>query len=184
MSKSLQEQLLGAGIANKKQANKAKKAKNQKIKQKKSGIVVKDDTAEKIQQEQAAKAERDRELNRQRDEAAAEKALQAQIKQIIEHSRQARPQEGELKFNFTDSKHVRYIQVSEEQQRHLALGYLAIASLNDDYELIPAAAAEKIQSRNPQAVVLWNQKDASVSESGVEEDDPYADYQIPDDLMW
>ena len=39
--------------------------------------------------------------------------------------------------------------------------------------------ADKIAERNPNMVVRVN-KSAAV----VEEDDPYAAFQIPDDLMW
>lgn len=185
MSKSLQEQLLGAGVANRKQAVKAKKAKNQKVKQRKSGIVTEDETAIKLQQEQEAKAERDRELNRQRDEAAAKKAVLAQIKQIIEHSRLPRPKDSDVRFNFTDDGRIKYLQVTEEQQRHLSRGFLAIVQYDEAYELIPTTAAEKIKSREAGMIVTWN-KNAPISEhqDQPDEEDPYADYEIPDDLMW
>ena len=65
-------------------------------------------------------------------------------------------------------------------------GILAIAKLgeNDDiaYHLIPAEAARKIQEREANAIVLLNEFDKN--EDGIEEDDPYAAYEIPDDLMW
>ena len=184
MSNSLQDQLLNAGIANRKQAVKAKKAKNQKIKQRKSGIVVEDDIARSIQQEQSAKAAKDRELNRQRDKAAAEKALAAQIKQIIEHSRINRPEEPDIRFNFTDGSKVKYLQVNENQRRHLAKGFLAIARYGQLYELIPASAAEKIHSRNPAAIVTWHKNSPEKDADFSDEENPYADYEIPDDLMW
>lgn len=184
MPKSLQEQLLSAGVANKKQAAKAKKAQKQKIKQRKSGVVVEDETAKKLQEEQLAKAERDRELNRQRDAAAEKKAIHAQIKQIIAHSKINRTQDAERQFNFTDGSHVKYIQVTEDQQAHLSKGYLAIVRDGESYELIPASAAKKISSRAADLIVAWNEKTATEKAAEADADDPYAEYEIPDDLMW
>jgi len=57
---------------------------------------------------------------------------------------------------------------------------VAIAKLNDSYELLPAAAAEKIMQRDQDVIVVLNKNE----QNEVAEDDPYADYQIPDDLMW
>jgi uncharacterized protein YaiL (DUF2058 family) len=52
--------------------------------------------------------------------------------------------------------------------------------LGGEYELLPAAAAEKIMQRDASVIVLLNRDERAT----VDEDDPYADYQIPDDLMW
>ena len=46
--------------------------------------------------------------------------------------------------------------------------------------MIPREAALKIQERDPQRIVQMNVKTEEVAV----EDDPYAAYQIPDDLMW
>jgi uncharacterized protein YaiL (DUF2058 family) len=40
--------------------------------------------------------------------------------------------------------------------------------------------ARKIAERDPETVIELNQQDDSASA----EDDPYADYKIPDDLTW
>ncbi|MFT4651170.1 MAG: hypothetical protein ACI9AP_001343, partial [Flavobacteriales bacterium] len=71
-----------------------------------------------------------------------------------------------------------------EMQDHLSQGRLAIVSLlgnpTEKFEVVPAAIAEKIAQRDSDYIVQLNVKESS-SET---EDDPYADYQIPDDLMW
>ncbi len=184
MAKSLQEQLLGAGVANKKQAANAKKARNKKIKQRKSGEQIEDTTTQRLQEEQALKLKKDRELNRQRDEAAEQKAITAQIKQIIEHSRLSRPDDSEVRFNFTDGSAVKYLHVSEEQRQHLTKGFLAIARLPTDYELIPGNAAKKIVQRDKDTIVVWHIAESSSSTQTSSDDDPYAAYEVPDDLVW
>ncbi|NVP03123.1 DUF2058 family protein, partial [Photobacterium damselae subsp. damselae] len=47
-------------------------------------------------------------------------------------------------------------------------------------ELIPAVVADKIAQRDQESIVVNN----TVDETVVDEDDPYADFVIPDDLMW
>ena len=63
---------------------------------------------------------------------------------------------------------------------HLSSGRLAIAKLDERYELVPMAVAEKIKQRDEQCIILREHNE----KQEVDENDPYADYQIPDDLMW
>jgi uncharacterized protein YaiL (DUF2058 family) len=58
-------------------------------------------------------------------------------------------------------------------------GRLVIVCLAGAVELVPRIIADKIAERDPAIVVRVKQ--ASMQ---VEEDDPYAAFQIPDDLMW
>ena len=44
-------------------------------------------------------------------------------------------------------------------QNDLARGRVAIAKLNDRYELLPAAAAEKIMQRDQQVIVVLNKNE-------------------------
>ena len=86
-----------------------------------------------------------------------------------------------LKPNFliTSDKQIKKIYVSASVQTDLVRGRLAIVKLGEEYELVPAPVADKISQRD-EGYVLSQQ--AATQE--VDEDDPYADYQIPDDLMW
>ena len=53
-------------------------------------------------------------------------------------------------------------------------------ALGDGYELVPTVVAEKIRQREESAVLLLNER----GNNAVDEDDPYKDFPIPDDLMW
>ena len=106
-------------------------------------------------------------------------AIVAQIRQLIETSR-AKDTEGEVVYNFTDGNVVKRLYVSELVHKHITAGRLAIARLDDNYELVPTAVAEKIKQRDAQYII----ESAQTSEVEQNEDDPYADYKIPDDLMW
>ena len=52
------------------------------------------------------------------------------------------------------------------------------------YELVPAPVAAKIAMRDAALVVVLNQAQAKTNDQTADEEDPYANYQIPDDLMW
>ena len=180
MSKSLQDQLLKAGLVGKKQANNIKKEQHKKKKSKqKSKEASVDETKVSAQQAIQEKAERDRQLNLERKAEADKKALVAQIKQLIEINKIAKG-EGEVGYNFTDNNKIKKIYVTEQIQSDISRGRLAIVKLNDNYELVPKAIAEKIQARDESFVLLCVEN----AQQEVDEDDPYADYQIPDDLMW
>lgn len=176
---SLQDQLLQAGIVDKKKAKKINQERRKEAKQKGKGQPVVDDNKRAAQQALAEKAERDREINRQRNLEAEKKAIRAQVVQLIELNRIER-RTGETAYNFADGKKVKKLYVTALQHAQLVKGLLAIVKLREQYELVPAAVAEKIKQRDEAAVLVLN----TASAAQREEDDPYADYQIPDDLMW
>jgi len=177
MGKSLQDQLLKAGLANKKQAVRAKKAKNSKEKLKRAGVDVADETADRVQQAEQEKLAKDRELNRQKIAEAEQAAVQAQIRQLIEMNRIA--ERGDTEYRYPEGNLVKTLLVSDHQRAALISGALAIIKYSEKYDLVPRKVAEKIAERDETRVVLCN------DDSGEQEvNDEYADYQIPDDLMW
>lgn len=176
---SLQDQLLKAGIVDNKKAKKIKQEQRKESKSRPKGQAPVDEDKEQARLHMAQKAERDRELNRQQQAEAEKKAIRAQIIQLIEMNRIDR-QGGEIAYQFTDGTKIKKLYVTSKLQDELIRGRLAIARLGEGYQLLPAAAAEKIMQRDAAAIVLLN----TGSDTEVDEDDPYADYQIPDDLMW
>jgi uncharacterized protein YaiL (DUF2058 family) len=179
MANSFGDQFLRAGLVNKTQLNKAKKSKSKQQKQRdKQKIDVVDEAALAARQAAAEKAARDRELNRRHKEELERRAVQAQVRQLVELNRVARDG-GELGYNFQDGTAIKKIFVSQEVHERLARGLLAIARLDDQYEVIPSVVAEKIMLRDPSCIVS-----NAVSQLEAGEDDPYADYKVPDDLIW
>lgn len=180
---SLQDQLLQAGLIDDKKAKQAKKDKRKQAKQsRRSSEPVVDEVKQSAQAARAEKAERDRALNRQREQEMQEKAIADQIRQLIETHRQnkgAGP--NDVEYNFTDDKLIKKMRVSPAVQRQIVRGQLAIVRLGEGYELVPRAIADKIAQRDEQAVVVANTPSA---EQQSDDDDPYKDYVIPDDLMW
>lgn len=176
---SLQDQLLKAGIVDSKKAKKIDKEKRKEARSQPKGHARVDEAREQAKRSLAEKVERDRELNRQQLALSEKKAIQAQIIQLISMNRIDRAG-GDVPYQFTDGKAIKKIHVTSQLQNELSRGRVAIASLGEGYELLPAAAARKIMQRDESAIVMLNTNEPAVAG----EDDPYADYQIPDDLMW
>ncbi len=176
---SLQEQLLKAGLVDK---NKAKRASQDKSKQKKverrTGKQSVDEARVAALDAQQKNIERTRELNAQRDAAANQKAIMAQIVQMVQQSRQDKGS-GDIAYNFTYGTKIERLFVSAAVRAQLVAGRLVIVRLGDATELVPRIVADKIAERDPSLVVRVNK-----TSTEVDKDDPYAAYQIPDDLMW
>ena len=181
MSISLRDQLLKAGLVNEKQAKQAGKEKQKQQRLAHKGQIELDDTQQRLAAEaKAEKIKRDQELNRQQQEKAEQKARAAQIKQLIEVSRLPKLNTEDY-YNFVDDKKVKRLSVNTLMRNKLSNGSLAIVHHGGGYEVIPREAALKIQERAPERIVQMN----ILTEAQVpDEDDPYAAYQIPDDLMW
>ncbi|MBS1213482.1 MAG: hypothetical protein H6R26_2099 [Proteobacteria bacterium] len=183
MSNALRDQLLKAGLVSDKQVKKAVKEKRQEANQRpgKGQANPAVDTRAQAQRTQAEKAERDRQLNLQRQVAAEQKAIAAQIRQMVDSHRIAAA-EGDIPFNFADGKTVKRLYVTPPLRDKISRGQLAIVKVEGRYELVSAEAAEKIRARHAPSVILWNEpKPAEEPKAG---DDPYAGYEVPDDLMW
>jgi uncharacterized protein YaiL (DUF2058 family) len=182
MAGSLQDQLLKAGLTNKKKVKQAERQKKQTAKQVRKGEDVVDEAKSAADASRLAKISKDKELNLEQTEKAKTKAISAQIKQLIESH--ALDLKGfELDYNFTDGKKIKKIYVSDLIKHQLSRGILAISKLGITYFVIPAVIADKIRERNSQYIVA--QIDVNeLDKQAAPEEDPYADYQIPDDLMW
>lgn len=176
---SLQEQLMKAGLVDKKKVNKAKQDKSKQWKEElRTGEKAADQAREAVLEQQRKQAERARELNAQRDAAASQKAIMAQVVQMVQQHRQSKGK-GDVPYNFTFGSKIERIHVSAAVQQHLVNGRLVIVVLDEVAELVPRVVAEKIAERAPQVVVTVKK-----AASEPVEDDPYADYKIPDDFTW
>ncbi|HJW27463.1 MAG TPA: DUF2058 domain-containing protein [Rhodocyclaceae bacterium] len=176
---SLQDQFLKAGLVDKK---KVKQVNQEKSKQKKderrTGVQSVDEARLAALETQRRNAERARELNAQRDAAARQKAIQAQIVQMVQQSRQSKGG-GDIAYNFTHDNKIKRLYVSARVQADLVAGRLAIVCLGESSELVPRVVADKIAERDASIVVRVNKANTEP-----DADDPYADYKIPDDFTW
>jgi len=155
MGNPLQEQLLKAGLASRKQAKKAEHEKriSRKQNQDQDAAAV----SGRVREEQAARDRRNRELNLQRAEETRLREQKAQVKQLIETNRLPRNERGEP-YHFVEQNKIKRIFVSEEMTEQLSRGQLAIVKSGAGYEVVPAKAARQIASRDQEAVVVFHEK--------------------------
>ena len=175
---TLQEQLLKAGLVTSKKAAKVERT------AKKSRVQAREARAA-VEENKKAQLERDKQLSEQQKQAALAKEYKAQVKQLIEMNR-ITIANGDIGFNFTDGNLIKKIFVDKLTQAQLINGRLAIARLlvdnnsEGEYAIIPASVADKIAQRDASSIVLHS----ALSAEEQDEDDPYADFKVPDDLMW
>ncbi|EHL79944.1 MULTISPECIES: DUF2058 domain-containing protein [Citrobacter] len=175
---TLQEQMLKAGLVSSKKMAKVQRT------AKKSRVQARE-AREAVEENKKAQVERDKQLSEQQKQAALSKEYKAQIKQLIEMNK-ITISRGDIGYNFTDNKLIKKVYVDKVTQSQLIKGRLAIARLTaessseSEYAIIPAVVADKIAQRDASYIVL----NCELSQEAKDEDDPYADFVIPDDLMW
>ena len=185
MGDSLRDQLLKAGLVTESQATRAEQDQQRKKHRQKKGGAKADSAqaAAKRQQAaaaQAAKAARDRELNQARQEKIAARARAAEIRQMVDqHRLPALEGDGLEYFNFVTFRKIRRIAVNDERREKLRKGELAIVWFEGRTAMVPADVAAKIRERDEKAVIAYRE-----GPDEVDENDPYKDYVVPDDLMW
>ncbi len=179
MSKlTLQEQMLQAGLVSSKKMAKVQRT------AKKSRVQARE-AREAVEENKKAQQARDKQLSEQQKQDALTKEYKAQIKQLIAMNKLT-AEKGDIAFNFTDGSLIKKITVNKLTHAQLVNGRLAIAREDADrdgeprYALIPASVADKIAQRDASYIVL----NSALTQEALDEDDPYADFKVPDDLMW
>jgi len=182
VSNSLQDQLLKAGLVNAQKLKQIKTDKRKENKRTDGNPQVMAEIRQRLQAQSEEKARHDRELNRQREEEMRRREEENAIRQLI-HSQRLPRAGADIAFNFQDGNRLRRLYVTGEQQRALVAGRLALVRQDAEVELVPRLLAEKLLAKNPALVVVLNHPETTAQSTG-DQDDPYAAYQIPDDLIW
>ena len=181
MGESLQEQLLKAGLVDKSKASQVRKQKSRKARQERKGArpAPNSQAQRERPREQEEKSARDRALNEQRNEARRQREIAAQVSQLVKSHRHPRGDgENARPFHFENKGKIKRMYVSPETSEMITAGKLVIVNHNGVFELVPPEVAEKIRQRNPGLVIDLPQ------EGPAGDDDPYAAYTVPDDLVW
>jgi len=181
MGNSFQDQFLKLGLVDKKQVSKARKQKHQKQKKKipKKQVVV-DENILLAEKALAKKKARAKELNRIREEKLRKREETAAIKQMVGKNRLEKDDNG-VAYRFNARGKIQRIFVKKDVADQLSSGKLAIVGLGNLYEVVPRTIGEKIRTVDDQTFVFINSPNVMAEP---EKDDPYADYEVPDDLMW
>ncbi len=179
MSSSLRDQLIQAGLATEKRARQIEQQQRPRGEGgRRPAATTHPHQKDAARQAQAQKAARDQELNRQQQIKAEKKARRAEVRQLVEQAKLPRV-ESEDRFNFVDERKIHYVLVDAVLRERLNRGELAIARSGSRYEIVPAEAAARIRERDANAIIKLPDVTASAAA-----DDPYKDFQVPDDLRW
>ena len=181
---ALQEQLLKAGLAKKSKA--AEAAREQEKARRGEAPSASAELAQEAERARAEKIERDRALAAERNAEARKKALLAQARQIISDKRVST--KGDIEYRYPIDGAIRSLLVDEAARRQLATGQLLIVRIDDGIALLPRAAGEQVRQRAPEWIVLDNRADAGAADDAArgdpEDDAYYAQFKVPDDLVW
>ena len=210
MSTSLRDQLVKAGLASSSQAKKAEKQKlaeeraqrhsggkqGGKISGKKGGkknanqdeaqTPKKLSTAEKSRQLRAKKAAKDKATAKVRNDKYAERAMRAELKQLIlkNDKRQKVADEDAVAYNFVHGKKIKRIYVSAAERDLLSAGQLMVVNNDGIYHFVLPDVAKKIGERDPKRIIVAHQDSEPANKEQSEDDAYYAKFEVPDDLDW
>ena len=181
---SLQDQLLKAGLTTKQKTRQANSDKRKKNKQKRSGVEHEATLQEQVRQDLAKakvdKLAKDTALNDEKKLQLNAKEQFLRIKQILDHH-QIKNVFGDAIYNYTSDVKIKKLALDHDTHKALINGRLALCGLDDVTYIVTSETADKLSKLDNNIILVQNDK---VEDEGLDESDPYADYQIPDDLMW
>lgn len=175
MSNSLRDQLLKAGLVTEdqiKQADKKPAKRKTQAKKKRSA---------KSQRPKPA-ATQNKQAPLSAEEKAKIKAQKEHIRQFLRENKLNDPN-GERSYYFQISGKTSHIFVNEKQHLSLINGELAILLRNERHYILSLENAEEMRKLAPESLIFIAEAEKN-AENKPSEDDPYADYQVPDDLQW
>ncbi len=92
-----------------------------------------------------------------------------------------RDTDGDAVYQFIDDSKIKKVYLNQQIYNALVAGSLVIARENDSYAFLPKALADRINAKMQGFIIVNN---SEKNEETTDEEDPYAAYVIPDDLMW
>ena len=174
---ALQAQLLKAGLVDNK---KAKKLSKQAVHEQRTGQSNEAELKAKIAQDKQEKLAKDQALDLEKKRLLQGKELKAAIIQMI-NQHKIRDIDGEVSYQFIDESKIKKIYLNQQIYNALVSGSLVIAKDGESYAILPKALAERINDKMTGFIIVNN---SEKNEQITDEEDPYAAYVIPDDLMW
>lgn len=172
MSNSLRDQLLKAGLVTEEQAKQADKPK----KQNRPGKGKKRPASKR--QARPTQPAAPKVLSAEEKEAI--KAHKQKIREFLREAKLNKP-DAEVAYYFQANKRTAHMYVTPEQQKQLAAGALAILLRNERHYLLSLENAEKMRELDKDSVIFIASEEKPMEN---QQDDPYAAYQVPDDLQW
>lgn len=175
---ALQAQLLKAGLVDNK---KAKKLSKQAVHEQRTGQSDDASIKAKIEQDQQQKMAKDQALNLEKKRLLDEKALLAAVIQMIGQHK-ITDINGDVAYQFIDDSKIKKLYINQQIYNALVSGSLVVAKDQASYTILPKALADRINEKLEGFIIVSNADNNNTEVT--DEEDPYAAYVIPDDLMW
>ena len=169
--------MLKAGLVDNK---KAKKLSKQAVHEQRTGQSNEAELKAKIAQDKQEKLAKDQALDLEKKRLLQGKELKAAIIQMI-NQHKIRDIDGEVSYQFIDEGKIKKIYLNQQIYNALVSGSLVIAKESEGYAVLPKALADRINDKMEGFIIVNN---SEKNEQITDEEDPYAAYVIPDDLMW
>lgn len=173
---ALQVQLLKAGLVDNK---KTKKLNKQNQHSQRLGTNEDALLKEQLAKAHQEKIEKDANLNAEKQRLLEEKTLKGNIQQMIQQYK-VKDTQGDIAYQFIDGT-IKKIYINQQVYNALVSGSLIIAKDKNSFSLLPKDLAQRIEQKM-EGFLIWNKSTENTQTT--DEDDPYAAYVIPDDLMW
>ena len=204
MAQSLQDQLLKAGLVTEKQVQDSRRkdprgrkqnkkaAKKARPPQARSVVVTattpsNPPTSERereVARQRAAKVARDRALNQNRVADAERKARRAQVRQLVQSNEQKQEPGADVPYNFQRGRKIKRIYVTASQRQQLLAGSLAVVAMDNAHHFLEPSVAARVLEMAPDAWMHRHDPTAAAQTQATPGEDPYAGFEVPDDLMW
>jgi len=179
MANSLQDQLLKAGLVSEAQLNSSKKQEHRS--KKRSGSRKKPGAGSaEVAQRQQRKADQDKALNAKKERERQANELRLQIRELVLSNAESLAG-ADVPYNVVRKGRIRRIYVTGAQRDQLVAGTLAVTTAKGRHHLVPIKTADRIAELMPEYFVF---RAGAEDTPPPGEDDPYAEFKVPDDLMW
>ena len=164
---SLSDQLLKAGLVTEDQINNAstkpkgfkskalKPAKQHKVKLQKNKTEESDLALFYKQRSKLEQSEKQEQLRKKQEAAKLKKEINDKLNKLI-NDNLLNDDNADIRYNFVVGTTIKYIFVTEQQQKDLAEGVIAITFHHGKRALIPAKTAKEISQINPGKIVILN----------------------------
>jgi uncharacterized protein YaiL (DUF2058 family) len=181
MANSLQDQLLKAGLVSKNKLNDSRQQVKRKRKRS-GGKATVDVQTNAAQKRRVEHQQRDKRLNAERDKQRQDQEQRLQIRELV-LANSLNVVEADQLFNVVRDGRIRRVYVTAEQRSQLSNGTLAVTIAKGRNHIVSLQVAEKIRSLLPGYFVSLS-SESDPPKATNEADDEYADFKVPDDLMW
>ena len=178
MANSLQDQLLKAGLVSREKLKESRQDTRRKRKRS-GGKPAPDPVAGAAAKRRQEQQQRDKRLNADREQQRHDQEQRLRIRELV-LANSLNVADADQRYNVVREGRIRRLYVTAEQRAELSDGQLAVTIAKGRNHIISLQVAEKIRELLPGYFIYLSTELASENEAAGD----YAEFKVPDDLMW